>query len=119
MNHKRVDGITVKQEFDRAIQQTGGSRDAHRKAVQAETRELFDCDLDQLYSGTGGKKGDRTTLPTPAQEAYIINETISKHRLNHDVVENNKQAGSQQQKDDRIVESVRDTAENVRKWLPW
>jgi hypothetical protein len=72
-----------------------------------------------LYQDTGGKKGDRSSLPQAAQEAYIVNETISKHRLNHDTAYLNRDDDTQQQKDDRIVEAVRDTAEHVRKWFPW
>lgn len=114
-----MDSATVNNEFKAAIQNAEGSRNAYARSVEAETRELFDCNTNDLYRGTGAKKGDRSTLPTPAQEAYIVNETISKHRLNHDVAPENNQSRDQQQKDDRIVETVRDTAENVRKWFPW
>lgn len=117
--HKRVDGATVNNEFKDAIKRSGGSKDTYWRAVETETQELFDCTTNELYAKTGAKKGNRSTLPIPAQEAYIVNETLSKHRLNHEVAEENKQTESQRQKDDRIVETVRDTAENVRKWFPW
>jgi len=85
--------------------------------VKAETKELFDCGVDELYEATGGRKGDRSTLPKEAQKAYMVSETLSAHRLNHEVRGNNQ--NSQRQKDDMVVETVKDTATNVRKWLPW
>jgi hypothetical protein len=96
------------------IKESGGSSRVYPRAVRAETRELFDCGVDELYEQTGGKKGDRSTLPKEAQKAYMVSETLSAHRLRA-----GDNSGSQKQKDDRIVETVRDTAENVRKWLPW
>jgi hypothetical protein len=115
--HQRVDVATVHQDFTKAIKDSGGSRKAYPRAIQAETQELFDCDVDELYLQTGGKKGERSTLPKEAQKAYMVNETISAHRLDSEVKEHN--SDTQQQKDDRIVETVRDSAENVRKWMPW
>jgi hypothetical protein len=99
------------------VKDAGGSDRTYARAVRAETEELFDCGVDELYENTGAKKGDRTSLPKEAQKAYMVSETISAHRLNHDVSGENR--GSQKQKDEAIVETVRDTAENVRKWLPW
>lgn len=115
--HERVDGTTVYKDFSNAIKDSGGSSKAHGRAVKAETQELFDCGVDELYEATGGRKGDRASLPKEAQKAYMVSETVSTHRLNHDLKGENH--GSQKQKDDHVVETVRDTAENVRKWLPW
>ena len=114
---ERVDSATINKDFTKAIQQAGGSSRAYPRAVRAETEELFDCGVDELYEETGGRKGDRATLPKEAQKAYMVNETISAHRLNHDVRGNNQ--GSQRQQDDQVVDTVRDTAIHVRKWLPW
>lgn len=115
--HERVDSATVNKDFAKAIQQAGGSNRAYPRAVKAETKELFDCGVDELYEATGGRKGDRSTLPKEAQKAYMVSETLSAHRLNHEVSGNNQ--NSQRQKDDQVVETVKDTATNVRKWLPW
>jgi hypothetical protein len=112
--HERVDGATVNKDFTKAVKKAGGSNNTYGRAVQAETQELFDCDVDQLYEGTGGRKGDRSTLPKEAQKAYIASETLSTHRLN-----GTEYKGSRAQKDDEIVEDVRDTANWVRQWLPW
>ena len=114
---ERVDSATINKDFTKAIQQAGGSSRAYPRAVRAETEELFDCGVDELYEETGGRKGDRATLPKEAQKAYMVNETISAHRLNHDVRGNNQ--GSQRQQDDQVVDTVRDTAIHVRKWFPW
>jgi hypothetical protein len=115
--HERVDSATVNKDFTQAIQNAGGSSRAYPRAVRAETRELFDCGVDELYETTGGRKGDRSTLPKEAQKAYMVSETLSTHRLNQEVQENNH--GSQRQKDDRVVETAQDTATHVRRWLPW
>lgn len=115
--HERVDSATVNKDFTKAIKNAGGSSRAYPRAVRAETQELFDCGVDELYEATGGKKGDRSTLPREAQKAYMVSETVSTHRLNHDVQGNNH--GSQRMKDERVVETVQDTATHVRKWLPW
>lgn len=115
--HERVDSATVNKDFTQAIQEAGGSNRAYPRAVRAETKELFDCGVDELYEQTGGRKGDRSTLPKEAQKAYMVSETLSAHRLNHEVRGNNH--GSQRQKDDHVVEAVQDTATHVRKWLPW
>jgi ubiquitin C-terminal hydrolase len=112
--HQRVDGATVNQDFNKSIKRVGGSNNAYGRAVQAETQELFDCDVDQLYNATGGRKGDRSTLPKEVQKAYVVNESLSTHRLN-----GTEYKGSQKQKDDAIVEDVQDTATRVRQWLPW
>ena len=111
---ERVDGAIVNKDFHKAIKDSGGSNKTYGRAIQAETQELFDCDVDQLYQETGGKKGDRSTLPKEAQKAYIVNETLSTHRINHATYE-----GNQKQKDDAIVEDVADTARYIRRWFPW
>jgi len=111
---ERVDGAIVNRDFNAAIRNAGGSGRCHGRAVQGETQELFDCDVDQLYEATGGRKGDRTTLPQDAQKAYMVNETISAHRLNGTDYE-----GTQQQQDNAIVADVTDTARHVRSWFPW
>lgn len=111
---ERVDGAIVNKDFNKAIKDSGGSNTAYGRAVQAETQELFDCDVDQLYKETGGRKGDRSTLPKEAQKAYIVNETLSTHRLN-----NTQYEGDQRQKDNAIAEDVADTARKVRRWFPW
>lgn len=82
VQQERVDGAIVNKDFNKAIKDSGGSNTAYGRAVQAETQELFDCDVEQLYQETGGRKGDRSTLPKEAQKAYIVNETLSTHRLN-------------------------------------
>jgi hypothetical protein len=112
--HERVDGAIVNRDFNNAIQRAGGSNKAYARAVKAETPELFDCGIDELYDRTGGSQGNRSTLPKEAQKAYIVSETLATHRLN-----DRSYAGTQKQKDDAIVNDVKDTAKDVRKWLPW
>jgi hypothetical protein len=115
---KRVDGATVNQRFNKAIRDCGGGKLAHRDSVIAETQELFDCSVRELYQKVGGKVGDRSTLPVEAQEAYIVSEALAAHDLY--ASQESDQSQSQEESDARIVETVRVTARDVRKrWLPW
>jgi hypothetical protein len=62
----------------------------------------------------GGRKvGDRASLSTEAQKAYMVNETLFKHVLDHEV--KGTQTGNQRQTDEMIVE----VAKATRKWFPW
>lgn len=115
--HERVDGKTVFNDFTKAVKAAGGSNKAYPQAVRAETQALFDCGVDQLYEETGAKKGHRSTLPKEAQKAYMVSEALSTHQLNQEL--KGKNQGSQRQKDKRIVDNVQETANTVRKWLPW
>lgn len=112
--HERVDGATVYKDFQQSMLDKKVSAEGRRKAVVAETQELFDCTIDELYQGTGGKKGDRSSLPKEAQKAYLVNETIATHRIN-----DSECSGSQKQRDDQVIETVRGTAEHTRRWFPW
>ena len=115
---KRVDGATVYKQFSKAVKDSGGSEMAYPRAVTAETQALFDCDVRKLYQATGGKPGDRSTLPIEAQEAYIVNEALSTHELN--ASQESDASQNQRERDERIVETVKATAQEVRsRWLPW
>lgn len=114
---KRVDGVIVNKRFTRSIRDNGGAGDVFQRSVIEETRELFDCNVNELYRETGGKKGRRDTLPQPVQEAYMVNESLAANELE-------RQTGtiggvSQDEVNDQIVESVRQTSRNTRRWLPW
>lgn len=112
--HERVDGATVYKDFQQSMIDKQVSPEGRRKTVAAETQELFDCTIDELYKGTGGKKGDRSSLPKEAQKAYMVNETIATHRI-----QESEFSGNQKQRDDQATETVRETAKQTRKWFPW
>lgn len=114
---KRVDGATVYQDFTKSIKDAGGSNKAIPRAVIAETRELFDCTVDQLYKTTGAKQGDRSSLPKEAQKAYMVNEAIAKHEIDRSI--DSDYSNTQDERDSRIIETVRSVSQNTRKWLPW
>lgn len=114
---ERVDGATVFKDFTKSIKDAGGSNRAIPRSVEAETQELFDCDTAQLYEQTEGKKGDRTSLPKEAQKAYMVNETLAKHEI--DFSKESDYTSNQDERDGRIVETVRAVSKNTRKWLPW
>ena len=114
---KRVDGAVVFKRFSEAIDDNGGDKDAYRDAVEAETYELFDCTVRELYQGTGGKRNRRDTLPQPAQEAYMVNESLSANQLECQV--GSLGGESQEEVNDQITGIVRQQAQQTRKWLPW
>jgi len=111
----RVDGATVRKDFTRAIQDSGGDNIAQRNSTVEMTRELFDCSVDELYQETGGKKNNRLTLPKEAQKAYIVGETVATHDLN----DAGKFDGNQQQVNRQIEDTVVDSSKKVRKLFPW
>lgn len=114
---KRVDGATVFKRFTGAIKANGGDEDAYPEAIGAETEELFGCDVEDLYHQTGGKPGRRDTLPAPAQEAYMVNESLSANELERQ--EGTIGGESQEEVNDKITGVVREQSKQTRKWLPW
>ncbi|ESA32777.1 hypothetical protein N836_24510 [Leptolyngbya sp. Heron Island J] len=85
--------------------------------IQAETQELFDCNVRELYEQTGGKIRDRSSLPQPAQEAYMVNESLSANELER--MHGTIGGETQEEVDDRIIGLVRQQSRQTRKWLPW
>ncbi|MEB3355958.1 MAG: hypothetical protein VKK04_04475 [Synechococcales bacterium] len=114
---KRVDGATVNKRFNKAIKDNGGASTVYRDAVDAETDELFDCSVNDLYQATGGKKGHRETLPQAAQEAYIVNESVAANELERQI--GSLGGETQEEVNSKIGGSVRQTSNQTRKWLPW
>lgn len=114
---KRVDGVTVFRRFTQSIKDNGGDQNAYRDAITAETQELFDCRVDELYEGTGAKPNKRHTLPHVVQEAYMVNESLSAHELESQI--GTLGGESQKEVNDKITGLVKEQAKQTRKWLPW
>ena len=111
----RVDGAIIRKDFTRAIQEGGGDDQAQANSTAGMTRELFDCEVRDLYRETGGKRGDRTSLPAEAQKAYMVGETVA----THDLKQAGKFDGNQQQVNRQIEDTVVDSSKKVRKLFPW
>ena len=111
---RRVDGATVNQNFCKAIAEKGGDDKAQPRAAEALTREVMGCGTKELYAATGGKKGDRSTLPIRAQEAMMVGEVVATYDLKERQIE-----GSQSERNHQIVASVRDSGRKARKHFPW
>ncbi|WP_250565060.1 hypothetical protein [Adonisia turfae] len=116
-NRKRVDGAIVNRRFNKAIKDNGGAGKVYRDAVIEETRELFGCDVLELYESVGGKRSDRSTLPQPAQEAYMVNESITANELERYI--GTIGGEDQAEVNERIIGVVRQQSQQTRKWLPW
>ena len=67
---ERVDGATVRRDFNQAVKDSGGDKEAQAKSTVAMTEELFGCKQKTLYEQTGGKAGDRSTLPFIGSESF-------------------------------------------------
>lgn len=111
---QRLDSAIVNRDFNQVIEQKGGSDRAYPKAANAMTQELFDMNARDLYEATDGKLNDRSTLPKSAQKAFTATEIRAGYELEAKDIQ-----GSQRQKDQQIVESVRQSSKANRKWLPW
>lgn len=114
---QRVDGATVFKRFTQSIKDNGGDREAYSKSIVAETKELFGCEVNELYEGTGARQGRRETLPQPAQEAYMVNESLSANELECSV--GSLSGETQEEVNDQITGIVREQSKQTRKWLPW
>lgn len=110
----RVDGASIRKEFTKTIRDKGGDKDTHAESTETMTRSLFGCGTDELYKGTGGRKGDRTTLPHDAQAAYMVGETAASHQLKATPI-----AGNKQQKHQQIVDTVEDASNRTKGIFPW
>ena len=114
---KRVDGAIVNKRFNKSIKDNGGEGRVYEETAVAETQELFDCTVNELYKETGAKKRQRNTLPQAAQEAFMVNESLAANELDRQV--GSIGGDTQDEVNDKIVESVRQTSKRTRKWLPW
>ncbi|MBP0017994.1 MAG: hypothetical protein J7647_10605 [Cyanobacteria bacterium SBLK] len=111
---KRVDGATVNRNFNRVIKDKGGTGKIYARSAEALTEEVMGCKTEALYEQTGAKEGDRSTLPERAQEALLTGEIVASHDLKDKDI-----SGTRSQKNEQIVDSVRDSGRKVRKWFPW
>ena len=103
--------------FTDTIKANGGDDEAYMQAVVTETNELFGCTVAELYKGTGSKPNRRETLPHEAQQAYMVNETLSAYELER--MEGTIGGEDQDEVNDRINAVVREQSKQTRKWLPW
>jgi len=114
--HERVDGAIVNKDFQKSVKNVGGTKATHREAVETETEELFGCGTAKLYQETGGRKGDRSSLPKEAQTAYIANEIRATYELD---AASDSYSHDPDERHGQIVEQVKATSKQTRKWLPW
>ena len=111
------DGAIVNRRFNRSINDNVGNGDVYQDAAIAQTDELFGCSVRELYQATGGKRNDRSTLPQPAQEAYMVNESLTANELERLI--GTIGGEDQEEVNNAIVGVVRQQSKRTRKWLPW
>jgi hypothetical protein len=112
--HERVDGAIVNRDLNKTIKNKGGSKDVYAKSAEALSRELFDVGSEELYERTGGRKNDRSSLPKPAQKAFMVGEIKADLDLQQKDIK-----GEPVQRNKEIVDSVRESGKEARKWFPW
>lgn len=111
---RRVDGATIRKEFSREIQNKGGDGRTQADATVKMTQKVFGCNPEDLYHETGGRQGDRASLPVDAQTAYMVAETAATHDLKAKDIEGNKSERHQQ-----IVKTVEESSDKVKGLFPW
>lgn len=111
---ERVDGAIVRKEFSKTVDEKGGTDETQAYATEAMTREIFGCSTEDLYKETKARPGRRQTLPQDAQTAYIVGEVAATHKLKGTEI-----GGNQSQKHERIVDTVEQSAREVKGIFPW
>lgn len=99
-----------------AIKAKKGSNRAIEDSERAMSEELFDCTPRQLFKATDADPSNRSTLPKDAQKALIVGETIATHDLNQAKMGSSPNS---ELRDAEITETVRESAQKVRKLFPW
>ena len=111
---QQANGTTVRKNFCKVVAEKGGDKAAQANSTEALTREVMGVGTRQLYRETGAKINDRSTLPVRAQEALMVGEVVATYDLKEKTIE-----GDRDERNDRIVASVRDSGRKVRKHFPW
>jgi len=112
--HERVDGAITNKDLNKTIQSKGGIGKVYQESTDALSEALFDVESRTLYEATGGTPGKRNTLPKEAQKAFIAGEIRADHDLRGKEIQ-----GGAQQRNEQIVDSVRESGKQTRRWLPW
>lgn len=111
----RVDGIKARDDLEEAIANKGGNRQCQRQVVEIQTQLVFGCSVDEIYEGSGGKKGNRSTLPDEVQKAYITSDTVTAHAINSLP----EASGTQEQDNKLIKEQTREVNQKLAGFFPW
>lgn len=112
---ERIDGIKARKDLASAVKNKGGDGECQARVVDIQTEQMFGCDLDTLYEGTGGKKGDRSTLPAEAQKAYQASDSVTAHAINNMPT----QKGTQEAKNSKILKKTEQVNKKLSGFFPW
>ena len=104
----------MRKNFTQTIKDKGGSRRCYQDSTEVLTKEVLGCETSKLYEETGAKPGDRSTLPERGQEALMTGEIIATYDLKEKDI-----SGTEKERNQKIVESVRDSGQKTRKLFPW
>lgn len=111
---KRIDGTIGQKKLTKAIKDKGGTGKVYPQVNNAITEELFDCGVAELYGHTNSKPGDRGTLPTDAQAAYLIADVKASFDIESADIQ-----GKPHERNQHIINTAAKSAKETRKWLPW
>lgn len=109
VEQQRLTGAISNNLLQSEIKQRGGNQKTHAAVNAIVTIEMLDCSPTELYEATGGKPGDRSTLPIEAQEALQTGDVAARH----EIVETDAQG------DYQLKNAAHRGAKRARKLFPW
>lgn len=115
VKHERIDGVSTRKKLADAIAQKGGNGSGQAQVVEVQTQRIFGCSTKELYDATEANKGDRSTLPAEAQEAYQVSDTLTKHAIDKMPTPR----GTQEQKNEKIVREADKVNRQLSGFFPW
>jgi hypothetical protein len=104
----RYSGVTANKRLQKEIKARGGDRDTHAQVNAIVTEGMLGCSPKELNDATG-YRGDRSNLPTDAQEALTVGDVAARRRIE----DNNAQGPTQ------LKQSASEGVDDVRGLFPW
>jgi hypothetical protein len=109
VQQQRLTGAISNNRLKAEVEQRGGNQTTQRAVNAIVTIEMLDCTPDELYRATGGKRGNRATVPLEAQEALQTGDIGARH----EIIETDAQGDAQ------IKEAAHRGAKRARQLFPW
>lgn len=106
---QRLTGAISNNLLKAEVKKRGGNHKTQAAVNAIVTIETLGCSPSELYPATGGKPGDRSTLPLEAQEALQTGDVAARHEM---VV-------SDAQGDLQLKEAAYRGGSRARKLFPW
>jgi hypothetical protein len=109
VQQQRVDNAVTQKALQSEVHARGGDKLTSKIVNATITSNMLDCSVDQLYRETGGKRGNRATLPAEAQEALMTGDIIARHEI----------VGQDAHGHQQILDAADTGSRKARKLFPW